>query len=261
MKLLSLIVCLIIVVTVLSSVYAVREVYDSVYLYSPETSIPEYSLCTVRNYPIPPIVQKPVEESVTEAETTSETTEKIVLKVETSVIIEEETQAETEELKTLMQVIEPTEEVLEVPSVDTSFKTFMDYRCITATGSNQYKFSEVCYTDEDGLRRYEDYYVVGLGTYYTQTVGDTFLVEFDTRSIKIIIGDVKQDIHTDPTNRYAEINGNMVEFVVDTKAISRKVLRAGDVSMLDMQGSIKSIKVIERCRDLTVFLQSDTIEK
>ena len=143
----------------------------------------------------------------------------------------------------------------ELPNLDTSFKTYMDYRCITDTDSMQYKLQQNAWTDEDGLRRLGEAYMVAMGTYYADECGKTFEVTFDTdEKILVVVGDIKEDCHTDKTNRYSPVydnNGNFIsanvlEFIVDTKTMSRHTKRLGTVEYCgNLQGNIVSIVAIE----------------
>ena len=143
----------------------------------------------------------------------------------------------------------------ELPNLDTSFKTYMDYRYITDTDSMQYKLQQNSWTDEDGLRRLGEAYMVAMGTYYADECGKTFEITFDTgEKILVVVGDIKADCHTDKTNRYSPVydnNGNFIsanvlEFIVDTKAMSRHTKRLGTVEYCgNLQGNIVSIVAIE----------------
>lgn len=143
----------------------------------------------------------------------------------------------------------------ELPNLDTSFKTYMDYRCITDTDSMQYKLQQNSWTDEDGLRRLGEAYMVAMGTYYADECGKTFEITFDTgEKILVVVGDIKEDCHTDKTNRYSPVydnNGNFIsanvlEFIVDTDALSRYTKRLGTVEYCgNLQGNIVSIVAIE----------------
>lgn len=146
-------------------------------------------------------------------------------------------------------------ETLNVPTCNTEFKTYMDYRCITDKTSAQYELQQFAWTDEDGFRRIGDDYIVAMGTYYAENVGDRFKITLDTdNQITVIIGDIKQDIHTDYFNQYTPIydengiffSGNVLEFIVDTDVLPKIPRRLGTVSYFDnLKGNIKSIERIE----------------
>lgn len=139
-----------------------------------------------------------------------------------------------------------------IPNYDTSFKTYMDYRCITDKTSAQYMLQMEAYTDDIGLRKYEDHYIVAMGTYYSDNVGDTFKITLDNdTSFNVIIGDIKADCHTDSKNMYSPVydeNGNFVsanviEFIVDTKKLDRSVKKLGTIETYDdFKGNIVKIE-------------------
>ena len=139
--------------------------------------------------------------------------------------------------------------VFTVPDIDTSFKSYMDYRAITDEDSMQYKLQQEAYTDNNGLRKVGDYYCVALGSYYGSEIGQCYLITLDTGdSFKAILADQKADSDTDENNQYTETDngGNVVEFVVDVKKLPGAVRWQGTVSAIDgFNGSIESIEPIE----------------
>ena len=110
---------------------------------------------------------------------------------------------------------------LDLPEeADGKFKTYMDYRKITDKTSKQWKLQEQAWTEGRGFRKIGEHFLVAVGTFYADEVGKELLIEFeDGQQIKAIVGDIKQDRHTDPTNRYVPIHGNIVEFIVDTEKL------------------------------------------
>lgn len=125
-----------------------------------------------------------------------------------------------------------------------SFKSYMDYRCITSKGSVAYKLQQQAITDENGLRKIDDYYCVAMGTHYGK-VGDTLYIETDEgASWKVILADIKSDKHTDSTHSYTLSNGCMMEFIVDTPAMPRNIRSSGTVNGLGFQGNITVVKHI-----------------
>ena len=140
----------------------------------------------------------------------------------------------------------------DIPDYDTSFKTYMDYRKITDKSSAQYMLQMEAYTDDMGLRKYEDHYIVAMGTYYSDNVGDTFKITLDNdTSFNVIIGDIKANCHTDSQNMYSPVydnNGNLIsanviEFIVDTNKLDRSVTKLGTVSAYDdFKGNIIEIE-------------------
>lgn len=129
-------------------------------------------------------------------------------------------------------------------NVNTSFKSYMSYRAITCINSNQYILQQKAHTDKNGIRRVGNDVCIALGTRYSSTVGERFLIELDTgQRFTAIVGDIKSDAHTDKkTHSYIEQNGNVVEFIVDDKKISNNIKFTGDVSCIDKyKGQIKAI--------------------
>ncbi|MCM1578415.1 MAG: hypothetical protein NC078_06425 [Ruminococcus sp.] len=138
------------------------------------------------------------------------------------------------------------EESLPLPDVDTGFKTYMDYRAITNKRSAQYKLQQQAYTDEQGLRRIDDDVCVALGTGYASKCGERFEITLDSgNTFTAIVGDIKSDAHTDSTNRYVELSegrGDMVEFIVDTKELDKKIRRMGSIGGYEeYSGSVTNI--------------------
>lgn len=144
---------------------------------------------------------------------------------------------------------------LSLPKHNTDFKAFMDYRYITDTTSDQWELSQIAYTDEYGLRKVDDYYCVAMGSYYSENVGDKFEITLENgNKFNVIIGDLKQDCHTDATNQYTPVydnNGNfyganVIEFIVDDNVIDEMVLTLGTISYYEQfEGNITNIKKIE----------------
>lgn len=121
-------------------------------------------------------------------------------------------------------------------------KSYMSYKKITDRSSKQYNIQTKSYTDENGLRVYNDRYCVAVGTYFTSKVGTYIDVELDDGTIlPCVVGDIKSDVDTDANN----IQGNdssIVEFIVDTAYISSEVSTSGDISDVDeLSSSITGI--------------------
>ena len=147
-----------------------------------------------------------------------------------------------------------TIEEMQIPNYDTSFKAYMDYMCITHKASDQYKLQLSAWTDNMGLRKVDDYYLVAMGTYYSDTIGDRFRITLEgDKTFDVMIGDVKADIHTDNSNMYSPVyntdgsfkSANVIEFIIDKQVISKKVKLWGDVSAYDeFAGNIVKIERI-----------------
>lgn len=142
------------------------------------------------------------------------------------------------EAETVVEMGLPTE-------TDGEFKSYMSYTAITDEDSMQYKMQEGAWTDENGFRIYDDKYMVAMGTYYAQECGEEFIITLDGgKEIEVIIGDIKQDAHTDLNNQYVEHNGNIVEFIVDISALDDLSKKMGDVSYSGLEGAIVKIEKV-----------------
>lgn len=141
-------------------------------------------------------------------------------------------------------LLEELGESLDVPmdnEANNGFKSYMDYRTITSPTSKQYAMQQDAWTDELGLRRYGDYYMVALGTFYAEGCGETFRITLDSGfTFDAITGDIKDDKHTDEKHQHR--NGVIVEFIVDSKEISKTCRVMGDMSYAGFSGHIESIQ-------------------
>lgn len=132
---------------------------------------------------------------------------------------------------------------------DSSFKAYMDYRCITDTGSVQYAMQQQAYTDSRGFRRIGDDYCIALGTGFTSGCGERFAIYLDSGySFTAVVSDVKSDMHTDYTNCYVprgENSGNVVEFIIDTDYAEGSMLSSGNAGYYaDLSGNVTAIEPI-----------------
>ena len=155
-------------------------------------------------------------------------------------------------LQAINKTADISNDILDVPNIDTSFKSYMDYKFITDKTSAQYILQQSAWTDDNGLRRFGDYYLVAMGTYYSNNIGDTFKITLDTGiSFDVMIGDIKADEHTDDSHKYSPIYNNkgnliyanVIEFIVDTQTLDNQVRKLGTISGYDkFKGNIVSIE-------------------
>ncbi len=125
---------------------------------------------------------------------------------------------------------------------DGSFKTFLPYNLITKKDSPQLMLQQLAWTDRNGFRRYNHYYLIALGMAYTNTIGETFEVELSSgQTVQCMVGDVKHPKDTDPSMRFVPVNGNIVEFIVDKESLDPEIVSGGNISPLGFQGSITRI--------------------
>ncbi len=157
----------------------------------------------------------------------------------------------TEQADMVVENPEPDYADYDTPS-DNSFKSYMDYRTITDTTSMQYELQKQANTDGYGMRMVDDRYCVAVGSYYSTTVGQAVdIIMKSGNIIHCIVADLKQDIHTDSTNRQNP-NGSIVEFLVDTDVLHGRIQKTGDISYFDtvwqvnlFSGEIDTIRVYE----------------
>ena len=139
-----------------------------------------------------------------------------------------------------------TYNTLELPTEATGeFKTYMDYRKITDKTSKQWNLQQLATTNEKGFRVFNGRYLVAVGTYYANEVGKELKITLDNGFVfYAIVGDIKMDMHTDANNQYIPINGNIVEFIVDTNKLDPMIKKLGDVSNLGFKGKIVRIEEV-----------------
>lgn len=135
-------------------------------------------------------------------------------------------------------------QIYDVPT-NSSFKSYMSYKTITSVNSKQYKLQQQCVTNELGLRVFNAYYTIAIGTGFNASVGDYVDVTLSSGNVlHCVCGEIKKDIHTDASNKQCS-NGNVVEFIVDTDVMDAYVLKRGDISCYaGFEGDVVSIEVL-----------------
>lgn len=198
--------------------------------------------CCPTNY-----VETP-ETTTSEITTTSEPTTTTV-----EVATTQEKESTTVELETTTKKTTTTEHttlpenIYSVPNVDTSFKSWTNYRMVSKSSPqwNRILCNENAYTDDNGLRKVDEYYCVAMGSYYTETLGDLFEIQTSNGSFKVIICDFKADIHTNISHQYTLSNKCMTEFYVDISNLNSKIKQMGDVSYASNEFQGRIINVIK----------------
>lgn len=146
-------------------------------------------------------------------------------------------------------------EAVPLPALPTHVKLCTDYRCYNLWYTPHYRLQQAAYTDENGLRRYGDDYIVGLGKFYSESIGDRFKVTLDTgREFTIILGDGKAPVDCDENNMYTpcknysgEDCANVLEFIMDKYAMSDAVYAYGSIDCLDeFKGNIVKMEYLGR---------------
>ena len=131
------------------------------------------------------------------------------------------------EAKAVVEESAPVPEEVTSPVVDTSnnntivpyphsdFKTYMYGSAVTNTASAQYQLISRAYVGDYGIMTVDGCYLVAMGTAYAHYIGEKYQVTFENgQVINVMIGDVKQDIHTDQYNSAGAANGDLLEFIV-----------------------------------------------
>ncbi len=147
-------------------------------------------------------------------------------------------------------------EEVPLPTLSTEPKLFMDYRSYNLWYTPHYRLQQAAYTDKDGLRRFGEDYIVALGKYYSESIGDRFQVTLDTGvKFTVIFGDGKAPCDCDVENMYApcvnydgEKCANVLEFIIDNDVLSADVYSYGSIDCMDkFKGNI--IKMVYLGRD------------
>lgn len=146
---------------------------------------------------------------------------------------------------------------LGVPNINSSFKTYMDYRAVTNKASAQYKLIHTWgWCDSQGFMRVNgehdlgietDYYMVALGPYYGTTMGTKYRFTTDTGNVFYgILSDGKGYPEYNGTGQYGQRNKDIVECLVYTPKLNKDVKRMGSANVYaPLNGSITKIERID----------------
>lgn len=139
---------------------------------------------------------------------------------------------------------------------NSEFKSYMHYEKIVTKTSEQYKLQQNAY-NKGVFRMYNDCYMIAVGTGWGFVVSDYVDVKLDTGVIlKCIIGDIKQDVHTDSSNRFKIQDGyfrngkqmiNVIEFIVCD--INETMAKYGDISKVDSIFEGNVVNIVRRTED------------
>ena len=200
--------------------------------YTTPTSITENITTTKENTTQETTTQEIITESTTEVITTKEPTTR-----------EPTTEVPTTSERVTEKVIEKIPEKPSYSSNFGAFKSYTDYRCLSRS-SAQWKLQEQAYTDENGLRKIGDAYLVAMGSYYGTALGTKYKVTLSNgNSFTVMLCDFKDNRHTDANNQICLSNGSVIEFYVDSDAMPSIVRQMGSVGALSQfSGSIVSIE-------------------
>ena len=122
------------------------------------------------------------------------------------------------------------------------FKAYMDKDAITAKSSPQYKLKEQATIDSNGIACVDGRMLIAVGTGHNAPVGTNLDVTLtDGTVLKCKVGDIKQNRHTDATNKVCTGNGSIIEFLVETSCMNTKAKQMGDISYAGYFGGITKI--------------------
>lgn len=190
-------------------------------------------------------------------ETDSKTTRVVeLISIETTTA--ETTTVETTTAKTTMCSIKKETTVVttkpminndkyQIPNNGGKFKSYTNYRLLSKNSPqwNKVQCHPDAYTDANGLRKVGDYYCVAMGSYYSTTLGDLFLITTEVGTFKVILCDFKANRHTDVNNQYTLHNNCMVEFYVDMSTLNSTAKQMGDISYVDNNFEGKIIDIVK----------------
>lgn len=143
----------------------------------------------------------------------------------------------------------------QLPSIKTNVKYFTDYRSYNLWYTPHYRLQQAAWTDKQGLRRFNEDYIVALGSYYSTCVGDRFKVTLDSgRDFTVIFGDGKWDEDCDKLCMYTpciDYDGseaaNLLEFIIDKEVLSNEVYEYGSIEKLSgFEGNISKMIYLGR---------------
>lgn len=146
-------------------------------------------------------------------------------------------------------------ETVPLPTLPTNIKNYTDYRHYNLWYTPHYRLQQVAYTDENGLRRFNDDYIVALGKFYSESIGDRFKVTLDTgREFTVIFGDGKAPIDCDENNMYTpcrnydgERCANVLEFIIDSGVMAKEVYAYGSIDCIEeFKGNIAKMEYLGR---------------
>ena len=137
------------------------------------------------------------------------------------------------------------EKAKQTANIGGSFKSYTNYKCL-ARNSKQWQIQMQAYTDQYGLRKIDDAYLVALGSYYGKKLGTKYQVTLvNGNSFKVILCDLKKDMHTDSKNQATISDGSILEFYVDASVLHKGAKISGDISSIKFfNGDIASVEEI-----------------
>lgn len=148
---------------------------------------------------------------------------------------EEETPPKVEEI-----IFTPAEvgEDVYVTDLPNGIFYYTDYRFYGLTNTPHWRMQQRAWTDELGCRRFNNDYIVALGSGYTVDLGERYGVHLSNGTyFTIIMGDAKADCDTDwATHTYmpcydydGNLSANILEFIIDKEVIDPRAYSWGGI--------------------------------
>lgn len=135
-----------------------------------------------------------------------------------------------------------------VPISGDKRKSYESYTSLTDKKSKQYQLQQVATTGEDGGRMIDGRYLVATGSGITHEIGKYIDVTLaNGKVIPCVVGDAKQNIHTNANNTIG-LDGGAIEFIVDQSAISYDVKKQGNMELSNegWDSKVVSVEVLDK---------------
>lgn len=161
----------------------------------------------------------------------------------------------TESTETQLPVDEAEGIVCQLPAIKTNVKFFTDYHIYNLWYTPHFRLQQEAWTDEQGLRRFNEDYIVALGSYYSTSIGDRFKVTLNSGKVfTVIFGDGTWDKDCDRLCMYTPCKdydgneaANLLEFIVDKDVLDSDVYEYGSIEKLSgFEGNIAEMVYLGR---------------
>lgn len=171
--------------------------------------------------------------------------------IEKDVVIYEyiEVDNNIEKIESIMSIEENVIIEMDVPNVNTSFKSWLHWELISDESTPQWKLQQLTITNEDGLRTYNGRFCIATSKYYGE-IGTKLNITFDTGKVSECIISELKDPNDERSVKYGhkmeDDDINIIEFILDENVVDREVLYTGDISNLndEFKGNIVEINKI-----------------
>ena len=132
-----------------------------------------------------------------------------------------------------------------------SIKPYREYTALAASNmSNTIKLQQQCDTTKQGLRKYENRYIIALGSGYTHQIGQYVDLELANGTIiPCMVGDWILDKYS-TDNHKAGWYGETAKFLVDETRINPESKANNNMSYTFPEWDSEVVKVIIYCRNL-----------